>query len=299
MQSQATMKRHLTRLLTATIIFSLEFIYRALGLTGTFLIIGAFNRCNHFSVGRASMMNNKWVSGITALLLSAALTGCMGGTSKEGAGGGQASASPAPTTVQPSTAAPTPIASAAVPSKAPQAKPDYAKEEDAKAAIADKAKETIEAIKNKDMKKLSELVHPELGVQFTPYAYIDPKKDVRVKPGELAALWQNSGKKIWGSFDGSGEPIELSFQGYYSKFIYNHDFASAKKIGYNRTLGKGNTVNNLFELYPTNKFITVEYHFEGFDPKYEGQDWASLRLVFAPYKDDWKLAAVVHDQWTI
>jgi len=43
----------------------------------------------------------------------------------------------------------------------------------------------------------------------------------------------------------------------------------------------------------------VEYHFPGFDKKYEGMDWASLRLVLIEAKDGWKLVGIVHDQWTI
>lgn len=43
----------------------------------------------------------------------------------------------------------------------------------------------------------------------------------------------------------------------------------------------------------------VEYHFPGFEKKYEGKDWKSLRLVFEKKNDRWYLVGIVHDQWTI
>jgi (p)ppGpp synthase/HD superfamily hydrolase len=43
----------------------------------------------------------------------------------------------------------------------------------------------------------------------------------------------------------------------------------------------------------------VEYHFSGFDPKYEGMDWRSLRLVFEEKDNIWHLVGIIHDQWTI
>jgi hypothetical protein len=43
----------------------------------------------------------------------------------------------------------------------------------------------------------------------------------------------------------------------------------------------------------------VEYHFSGFDKKFEGMDWASLKLVFENSNNEWYLVGIVHDQWTI
>lgn len=168
----------------------------------------------------------------------------------------------------------------------------------ATAVIEQRIKETIEAIQQKDMEHLAKLVHPEKGVQFSPFAHIDTTKDIRVKAGELSAMWKDGSQKTWGQYEGSGEPIKLSFADYFKKFVYDHDYAAAPKIGYNKTIGQGTMNNNLFTVYPKDKFITVEYHFDGLDKQFEGNDWASLRLVYENIGEDWFLVAVVHDQWT-
>lgn len=163
--------------------------------------------------------------------------------------------------------------------------------------IKARADEALKLIKLQDMAKLSQLVHPDKGVRFSPYGHVDTKTDLVFSAGQIKNIVSDKKVYNWGSFDGSGQPIELTFDEYYRKFIYDKDFANAKDIGYNKILGKGNTANNSFEVYPNS--IIVEYHFPGFDQKYQGMDWRSLRLVFEKKGADWYIVGIIHDQWTI
>jgi hypothetical protein len=101
----------------------------------------------------------------------------------------------------------------------------------------------------------------------------------------------------WGVFDGSGEPIEMTFLDYYARFIYDADFAWPAAVGFNEIVGAGNTINNLAEVYPQAQ--VVEFHLPGSDPRFGGLDWRSLRLALEQVGDTWYLVAVVHDEWTI
>ena len=101
----------------------------------------------------------------------------------------------------------------------------------------------------------------------------------------------------WGLYDGSGEPIELSFMDYYETFVYDVDFLNPEVIGINTLIGMGNTYVNISEVYPNAEF--VELHFNGIDPQYEGIDWRSLYLIFEKVDSTWKLIAITHGQWTI
>ena len=166
-------------------------------------------------------------------------------------------------------------------------------------SFEDIEKKTIEVLKNKDMKALSEIVHPEKGVQISPYANISLTHDITIQSNELLNLLDDNTMYNWGSYDGSGFDIELTFSQYYDKFIYTHDFMNAPKKAINEVIGKGNSLNHLFDIYPTDRYKTIEYHFDQVDPANQGIDWASLRLVFELVEDSWKLVAIVHDQWTI
>lgn len=170
-------------------------------------------------------------------------------------------------------------------------------EQQAKKTIEARAGETILAIKNKDAEKISGIIHPEKGVRFSPYQYVDKERDMVFSASQFLSFFKSKDKYLWGIYDGSGLPIELIPSEYYNKFIYNADFASAPEVSYNRILSKGNIINNVFESYTG--AIVVEYHFSGFDPQYEGMDWSSLELVFEEKDAGWYLTGIVHGQWTI
>ncbi|HHV97046.1 MAG TPA: hypothetical protein GXX37_11340 [Clostridiaceae bacterium] len=170
-------------------------------------------------------------------------------------------------------------------------------EEYIKSIIEERAREVLTAIKNYDMSKLADAIHPDKGIRFSPYGYVDVDNDLVFTAEEVRNLDSDSKTYLWGYYDGSGEPITLNFSDYYKKFIYDVDFLNAEQVGYNKILGQGNSLNNSSEVYKNS--IIVEYHFSGFDPQYNGMDWRSLRLAFEKKGDIWYLVAIIHDQWTI
>ena len=170
-------------------------------------------------------------------------------------------------------------------------------EEYIKSIIEKRSTDVLTAIKNYDLEKLAAAVHPDKGVRFSPYGYVDVDNDLVFTAEEVKKLATDSKQYHWGYYDGSGEPIRLKFSDYYKKFIYDEDFLNAEQVSYNKTLGHGNSLNNSFEVYKNS--ISFEYHFSGFDPQYAGLDWRSLRLVFEKKGDIWYLVGIIHDQWTI
>lgn len=170
-------------------------------------------------------------------------------------------------------------------------------EKEIKSAVDAKSVEVIAALKEKDMARLAECIHPEKGVCFSPYSHIDIQNDLVFTADKMKDILKDKTVYMWGAYDGSGEPIKLTFTQYFEKFVYDKDFANPKDVGYNRVIHQGNTLVNISEVYPQSRFN--DYYFPGFDPKYEGMDWESLRLIFEEYKGDWYLVAIAHGQWTI
>ncbi|MGE5417675.1 MAG: hypothetical protein ACM3UZ_13135 [Acidobacteriota bacterium] len=164
-------------------------------------------------------------------------------------------------------------------------------------AVVDLGSEVLQALKNNNMAVLSKCVHPDKGLRFTPYSHVDVKKDKVFTREQVGNFGSDKTKYVWGEFDGSGAPIALTPLEYLKKFGYTADFLNAKQISVNKILGTGNTLENQFEVYPNAKI--VEYHFPEIDPKYAGQDWQSLRLVFEKTGGEWLLVGIMHNQWTI
>lgn len=154
----------------------------------------------------------------------------------------------------------------------------------------------INALAEKDVAVLANFVHPERGLRFSPYAFVREEHQVFM-PNELPALVSSGEVYTWGAYDGTGDPIDLTFDEYYQEFVYSSDFANPEQVGVDERIGQGNTINNIDEFYPDSSF--VEYHFSGFDEQYEGLDWESLRLVFVEEDGVWWLVGIVHDEWTI
>ena len=162
--------------------------------------------------------------------------------------------------------------------------------------LQETADQVITALANKDFATLAGFVSPEIGVRFSPYAYVSSDQVVFF-PNDIAVLFDSSQIYSWGFYDGSGEPIDLTFAEYYAEFIYSADFAYAEATAENERLGQGNSISNITEFYPDSQYI--EYYFSGFDPQYAGMDWQSLRLVFTQHDDIWYLVGIIHDEWTI
>ncbi|MEK3882465.1 hypothetical protein [Paenibacillus sp. PL2-23] len=236
---------------------------------------------------------------LTLLFLSAALvlSSCSGSTANNESPSEGESPSPSPAaTPSADGGAAQPTASPPAETPTSDAEGDKASPDKGAAEPEDGAAAVIEALKSKNIEALKKLVHPEHGVRFSPYAHIDSENAVHFEAGKLPDL-DDPSVFTWGVFDGSGEPIKLTFGKYYERFVYDHDYANAAEIGWDTLIGSGNTTPNLKELYPDS--YLVDYHFPGFDEKYEGMDWASLILVLEQHEGSWYVSAIVHSAWTI
>lgn len=185
----------------------------------------------------------------------------------------------------------------AAPEPAPAETSRQAPAEDPPPGLLAAAREVVEALAAKDFDRLAELVDPEEGVRFSPYALVEPGDHVTLSPEELRALARGGTlERTWGDYDASAEPIELSFREYFDRFVYDAPFLEEGEVAVDERRGAG-TLDNAAQVYPDARI--VEYHVPGIDPRYGGMDWRSLRLVFRHAGDRWLLIGIIHDQWTI
>lgn len=164
-------------------------------------------------------------------------------------------------------------------------------------SVEEQGRLILEAMAAQDFSALAGFVHPDRGVRFTPYAYVDPEHDLVFTAAAVAAAPADSRVYTWGAWDGSGEPMDLTFLEYFARFVYDEDYLNAEKVGVNEFFGQGNSINNAPDVYP--EATIIEYHFSGFNPDYGGMDWRSLRLVLELVDGRWVLIGVIHAEWTI
>lgn len=155
----------------------------------------------------------------------------------------------------------------------------------------------VNILKDRDMDSLSDFIHPDKGLRFTPYTYVQINENLVFQANQIQDAFNSLNLLNWGFYDGSGDPISLSFEDYYDVFVYDVDFANPEQIGHNIVIGTGNTTDNAADAYPDASFL--EFYFSGFEPEYQGIDWKSLKLVFEFHQGSWYLVGIVHGQWTI
>jgi hypothetical protein len=155
----------------------------------------------------------------------------------------------------------------------------------------------LSLLKTKSFAQLSAFIHSSHGVRFSPYGSVDTTHDKILSVQQLNELSKKQKKILWGIYDGTGEPINLTIDIYFKKFVYDVDFLNAEKKSVNKILSTDNALNNLRSIYPECDF--TEFYFSGFNSKYQGMDWKSLILVFKKIDSKEYLVAVVHDQWRV
>jgi len=154
----------------------------------------------------------------------------------------------------------------------------------------------VKLLKDGQYSQLVPHIDPNSCLRFSPYQYLNNDNRI-ICPMEIENYIKSEEIINWGQYDGTGKPIDLTFNEYHQQFVYDRDYQKPAVVGFNCEVSSGNSINNIQEIYPDG--MMIEYYFPGFDPQYGGMDWRSLRLVFVPVNDHWYLAAIIHGEWTI
>lgn len=164
------------------------------------------------------------------------------------------------------------------------------------------AQQTLLEIKNKDFKKLSSKIHPQKGIRFEPY-FEQQFVGIHFSINQFKKVYAGHQKYLWGHYDGSGNPIRMSFSNYYKKFIYSKNYAAITPT-YIKTKSPELQLPHNFDgndsdwatQYPNG--IVVHYYYKSTDPLND-MNWSALGLVFENYNNKWYLVAILRDVWQI
>ncbi|MBV8325777.1 hypothetical protein [Chryseobacterium sp.] len=155
--------------------------------------------------------------------------------------------------------------------------------------------EVLQALKTKNYKAFGEFIHPEKGVRFSMYAFVNPKEDKQFSKTDFEKYQPTKTLFTWGAHDGSGDQYKATINDYLGKWVFSKDFTTSQ-YSLNKFLGGGNSLNNLKEIYPKTNF--TENYIKGSGKNGE-MDWKTLRFVFEEFQGTYYLVAVINDQWTI
>lgn len=163
-------------------------------------------------------------------------------------------------------------------------------------ALTDLAFNAAEAIKARDYKALADMIHPEYGVVFSPYATINLSTNVCLTADQIRHIPDNSEIYVWGLTSDGSEPIQMNITDYFSRYVFDYDYTVAPLIGVNHIVRSGNYVENIADSFPGAQYVDLCY--PG-DDSSESEDWSTLRLVFENYNGRLMLTAIIHSEYNI
>lgn len=172
----------------------------------------------------------------------------------------------------------------------------------------------LAALKEKDYIKLENLISSEgLTVSLSPNGVFESeivsiygskdnfqtkspaKKNFSKK--EILNIGINNKNYVFGNTHDSGEPIIDTIQSFFDKWIYNHDYIQAPEVFINEVREDGSSIKTLKEDVGSMNFIL--YHFPSSNIELATPDWTSMYLVFKKENNQYKLRAIVKDNFTI
>lgn len=154
----------------------------------------------------------------------------------------------------------------------------------------------IQALADRDMETVGRYADKEEGLLFSPYVYVT-ENAVVFEQAEISTMLDQEQTYHWGDYDGKGTPIELTPTDYFAEFLEMDVFLDPDEVLLDDLQARGNTLNNLAEVYPNARVI--EYYHDGTE-EYTGIDWASLLLVYNEDETgELHLIAIIRDMWTI
>lgn len=137
----------------------------------------------------------------------------------------------------------------------------------------------------------------EEGLLLSPYLTIEPDH-LRLSRDEVARCASDGRVRVWGVWDGRGDPIRMTCAAYVARLVWVADFRSVKDTVFNRPLTGGVDRDNHREIFPE-AVIAWRYRPEGRDAEGSYRPWQSLHLVFVRRGAAWRLAAIVRGTRTI
>ncbi|GAA0454287.1 hypothetical protein [Alkalibacillus silvisoli] len=169
-------------------------------------------------------------------------------------------------------------------------------EQDSEAIVTEQSDEIIEHLANENYSAIADYIHEERGLLFSPYVNVSDD-DLIFDADEVANFETDDNIYEWGIEDGRGEPIELTPMEYHDQYVFQHDYTNPDERLVDAFEDRSSMENNIQAYFKESH--VVEYYVEGSD-EYEGMDFGSINLVYEENTEgEWKLIAIVNEEWTI
>lgn len=153
----------------------------------------------------------------------------------------------------------------------------------------------LKLIKEQNYEELSHNISNS-GLRLATSPYLS-ETNLILTPSQVAKINSNSNQFNFGQSDGSGEPIMLTLQEFFERYVYSHDYLAIDQSSLpNQQIYHSSTLNNIEQIYPNS---TIQTHTYPGSSQFDNMDWQKLNLVIEAEPSGFKLKALVNEEWTI
>jgi hypothetical protein len=133
---------------------------------------------------------------------------------------------------------------------------------------------------------------------FSPYLTFKKEDAACFSPEALKENKKADAVLYWGIQDGTGNPINLTVEKYFERYVYRDDYLSEKaKILENNIETLGSSINIIPEVFPNHEYVS--YYLPPEEDDIAEMSWKTLILVFERINNELKIKAVINHEWTI
>ncbi len=162
--------------------------------------------------------------------------------------------------------------------------------------VLDRAKEAVQALKDKNLVLLSRMVHPSKGIVFSSSVCMDANAKTLTRQQVQALSFVDPSQFQTVVNNCSAEPMDFTFSEFYKRFIYDVDYSTTGRIFVDDDFEHGECPNNVDEVYPDADIVEFLYPSSDQEEAY-GVPWKALFLVFEKGDDEqYYLVAIAHGE---
>lgn len=154
---------------------------------------------------------------------------------------------------------------------------------------------TLDSINRRNYESLSKHIHPEKGIVFTPFSFVDYDENHVFSSDQVSKFGDDNNEYIWG-IAVSNLPMKFTVNEYFEQFVCDKNYINVDQIAINSIVKQGNSIENVAEIF--DDAIFIDFHDSG-SKEYEGLDWSSLKIVMGKYNGEFKITAIIHSCYTL
>jgi hypothetical protein len=128
-------------------------------------------------------------------------------------------------------------------------------------------------------------------IRFVPHSFLS-NTDLKLAKQEILEKWVKTDIFHWGTFEGSGFPIDLSIKEYFENFITLNP-NTPNRIAINKRIIELDGSDNVYREYANETVVDIVENYDS------PNEWQGVKVVFHYNEGAWRIICLVFSRYEI